>query len=98
MLTAGFGTYLLAECGFQERTYGYKWVASSEGSLGKNCTLFMGCGLFGVIVAMVVTNFVGRKSIGAFLIITYLLGFLTLCLSESHVIHPFGTDHGMDLD
>ncbi|KAL5286303.1 SLC8B1 family protein [Megaselia abdita] len=97
LLSIGFGSFLAVRC-LEEQKTGYGRIESTAGSLGRNCFVFMACGLFGLILAMIVTNFVGRKSIGAFLIIIYIFGFITFCLSEFDVIHPFGTDHSLDID
>lgn len=96
VLSLGLGTFFLIRCYDPLEGEGYLRTSCTEGSLGANCYIFCVVGIVGLVVSMVSTDFVARRSIGLFLITTYVLGFITLCLSEGGVVHPFGTDHSQD--
>lgn len=94
LLTAlglAFGTLLLGRCLIEEG--GLKRFEITNGSIAKNCTIFMIFGLTGLLLGMIFTNFIARKSLGIFLLTVYLMGFLSVVFSEFNVIHPYGTDH-----
>lgn len=86
-----FGVLLLGRCLIEEG--GLKRFEVTSGSIGKNCTVFMIIGLTGLCFGMIFTNFIARKSLGIFLLSVYVMGFISIVLSESKVIHPYGTDH-----
>lgn len=61
--------------------------------MGPNCVLFLFCILGFTTLAICLTRFQARKSIGIYMISMYALYIFYSVLGELEVIHPYGTDH-----
>lgn len=85
------GVLFLGRCLINDGGY-HRFEISNE-ALGKNCIIFMIFGLIGLALGMIFTNFVARKSLGVFLITMYVIGIISIFLSEFKCIHPYGTGH-----
>lgn len=85
------GVMLIGRCLI--RTGGLQRYEITSGTIGKNCIMFMMLGLSGLVMGMVFTNFIARRSLGIFLLIVYGMCVISLILSEAGIVHPFGTDH-----
>ncbi|EDS37108.1 sodium/potassium/calcium exchanger 6 [Culex quinquefasciatus] len=66
---------------------------SREGAMGENCEAFLVQLLATVLLALLLTSFQGRRSVGIIMVTIYAV-FLVFCLlGELQVVHPYGTDH-----
>lgn len=67
-----------------------------QGSAGETINVFIVLGLICFIAATSCNNFVLRRSIGLFLLGTYMI-FLVYCvLIEMEAVHPFGSCHRLE--
>lgn len=61
--------------------------------MGENCEAFLVQLLATVLLALLLTSFQGRRSVGIIMVTIYAV-FLVFCLlGELQVVHPYGTDH-----
>ncbi|XP_055606299.1 mitochondrial sodium/calcium exchanger protein-like isoform X2 [Uranotaenia lowii] len=66
---------------------------SREGAMSENCEAFLIQLLATLLLALLLTDFQGRRSIGLIMIIIYLVFIVFCLLGELEIIHPYGTDH-----
>lgn len=65
--------------------------------MGETLNNFMVMGLILVIAAASITNFILRRSLGASMIIVYLIFITYAVLIEMEISHSFGTDHRLEM-
>lgn len=63
------------------------------GELGPNCTFQLYSISLVFLLGLGHTGFQARKSLGWFLIISYVIFIVTCTMGAFKVIHPMGTDH-----
>ncbi|XP_058460946.1 putative sodium/calcium exchanger 7 [Malaya genurostris] len=66
---------------------------SREGAMGQNIEAFLVQLLGTILLALLFTDFQGRRSVGFIMISIYIVFFLFCLLGEFEIIHPYGTDH-----
>jgi solute carrier family 24 (sodium/potassium/calcium exchanger), member 6 len=64
-----------------------------QGAAGPNLTWFLMVNFSFLLVMVALVNFQARKSVGMFLLITYIVFLLFVLLGEFGAVHPYGTDH-----
>ncbi|XP_055377157.1 putative sodium/calcium exchanger 7 [Condylostylus longicornis] len=94
----------LSKRGYQEMAYSATFGSPMfsilfkipVGSLSSNCSTFLIISLSSTIIALSLTNFTARRSLGIFLILFYIIFLIGTMAAHFEIIHAYGTDHNID--